>query len=62
MSRWVLLFVAVVLSLAFVEDTCWQVPRLLANQPAQRWGLLLVIPRLCATDVDTTASLGALNG
>jgi uncharacterized membrane protein YhaH (DUF805 family) len=39
-------FVTVVLVLAFVADTGWQVYRLTQNQPSQWWGMLLLIPIL----------------
>jgi len=51
-----LTFVAVVLTLAFLADTGWQLYRVTQNQPTQWWGMLLLIPivllvkRMAGTD------------
>jgi len=51
-----LTFVAVVLTLAFLADTGWQLYRLTQNQPTHWWGMLLLIPikllvnRMAGTD------------
>jgi len=46
MTSRVLTIVTVVLTMAFVADTGWQLYRLTQNRPTQWWGILLLIPIL----------------